>query len=117
MAGRRTAFARAQRQAAGLAERRLWQRLRGAKIDGHHFRRQHPIGRYFADFACDRLRLIIEIDGGVHDRDDVILRDHLRQVELESLGWTVLRFRNEEVLARPERILEAIRGHARELGL
>jgi very-short-patch-repair endonuclease len=117
MAGQRTAFARNQRQAAGLAERRLWRRLRGARIDGHRFRRQHPIGRYFADFACDGLRLILEIDGGIHDRDDVILGDHLRQVELESLGWTVLRFSNEEVLTRPNRVTEAIRKHARELGL
>ena len=95
----------------------MWERLRGARIDGHRFRRQHPVGRYIADFACDRLRLLIlEIDGGVHERDDVVLRDHLRQVELEALGWTVLRFRNEEVLARPERVTDAIREHARELG-
>ena len=117
MAGQRTAFARAQRQSAGLAERRLWQRLRGGKIDGHRFRRQHPIGRYFADFACDRLRLVLEIDGGVHERDDVVLRDHLRQVELESLGWTVLRFSNEEALSSPERIIAAIREHACGLAL
>lgn len=117
MAGRRTAFARAQRQAAGLAERRLWQKLRAARIDGHRFRRQHPIGPYIADFACDRLRLILEIDGGVHERDDVMLRDHFRQVELENLGWTVLRFTNEEAISQPERIIAAIRKHARELGL
>ena len=116
MARRRTAFARNQRQTAGLAERRLWQRLRGAQIDGHRFRRQHPIGRYFADFACDRLRLIIEIDGGVHERDDVVLRDYLRQAELESLGWTVLRFSNEEALSLPERIIAGIRAHASGLG-
>ncbi len=117
MAGYRTAFARNQRRAAGLAEFQQWQRLRGARIDGHRFRRQHPIGRYFADFACDRLRLILEIDGGVHERDDVVLRDHLRQTELESLGWTVLRFSNEEVLSRPERIIAAIRDHARGLAI
>jgi very-short-patch-repair endonuclease len=95
----------------------LWERLRDARIDGYRFRRQHPVGRYFADFACDGLRLILEIDGGIHDRDDVVLRDHLRQVELEALGWTVLRFRNEEVLTQPERVTAAIREHARELGL
>ena len=117
VAGHRTAFARNQRQTAGLAERRLWQRLRGAQIDGHRFRRQHPIGRYFADFACERLRLILEIDGGIHERDDVVLRDYLRQTELEALGWSVLRFRNEEVLTQPERVIEEIRKHARELGL
>jgi very-short-patch-repair endonuclease len=83
----------------------------------HRFRRQHPVGRYFADFACDRLRLILEIDGSVHDRDDVMLRDHLRQTELEALGWTVLRFTNDEALTHPERIVAAIREHARRLGM
>lgn len=112
MAGARTAFARHQRQTSGLAERHLWARLRKAQIDGHRFRRQHPVGRYFADFACDRLRLIIEIDGGVHRLDKVILRDHLRQTELESLGWTVLRFADNEVFEHPDRILTAIRSHA-----
>jgi len=115
MADSRTAFARDQRQDAGLAERRLWDRLRAGRVDRHKFRRQHPVGPYIADFACDRLRLILEIDGGVHERDDVILRDHLRQNELEGLGWTVLRFRNEEVLTQPERIIAAIRDHAERL--
>ena len=115
MADRRTAFARHQRQDAGLAERRLWDCLRAGRIDRHKFRRQHPVGPYIADFACDRLRLILEVDGGVHDRDDVMLRDHLRQTELQALGWTVLRFRNEEVLTLPERIIAAIRDHAERL--
>ena len=117
MSGQRTAFARAQRQAAGLAERRLWDRLRAGKVDGHRFRRQHPVGKYVADFACDHLRLIVEIDGGVHQRADVVLKDHLRQVQLEALGWTVLRFTNDEALARTDRIIAAIRDHARGLGL
>jgi very-short-patch-repair endonuclease len=117
MAGHRTAFARIQRHDAGLAERRLWDRLKAGKVDSHRFRRQHPVGKYFADFACDRLRLILEIDGGIHQRDDVVLNDHLRQVELETLGWTVFRFTNEEALTQPDRILTAIRDHAKELGL
>lgn len=111
----RTAFARSQRHNAGLAERRLWDRLRAGKLDGHKFRRQHPIGRYFADFACDRLRLVLEIDGGVHQRDDVVLNDHLRQQDLEALGWTVLRFTNADVLEHPDRIPAAIRAHASSL--
>ncbi len=112
MAGLRTAFARSQRQGAGLAEQRLWTSLRKGRIDGHRFRRQHPVGRFFADFACDRLRLILEIDGGVHRLDEVVLRDHLRQTELEALGWTVLRFTNAEVLDHPDRVIAAIRSHA-----
>ncbi|MGO4688533.1 endonuclease domain-containing protein [Brevundimonas sp. 2YAF1] len=87
--------------------------LRGGKIDGHKFRRQHPIGRYAADFACDRLKLLIEIDGGVHDSDEAATSDHLRQTELEALGWTVLRFTNPQALSEPELTVTAVRGHAR----
>jgi len=87
--------------------------LRSGQIDDHKFRRQHPIGRYVADFACDRLRLVIEIDGGIHDRDEVVTLDHLRQTELEVLGWTVLRFTNAQVLSEPEAITAAVRAHAR----
>jgi len=108
----RTAFARTLRQKSGLAEQRVWALLRSGRIDGHKFRRQHPISRYVADFACDRLKLVIEIDGGVHDRDEVVTRDHLRQSDLEALGWTVLRFSNAQVLSEPELIAAAIRAHA-----
>lgn len=80
-------------------------------------RRQHPVGRYVVDFACVPLRMVIEIDGGVHERDDVVLRDHLRQTEIEALGWTVVRFTNEAALLEPWRIDEAIRDRARLLGL
>ncbi|WP_312784769.1 endonuclease domain-containing protein [Brevundimonas sp.] len=108
----RTAFARTLRQDAGLAEQRVWALLRGGRIDGHKFRRQHPISRYVADFACDHLRLVIEIDGGVHDRDEVVTSDHLRQTELEALGWTIFRFTDTQVLSEPELIAAAIRAHA-----
>lgn len=63
------------------------------------------------------LRLVIEIDGGVHRLDAVILNDHLRQTEIETLGWTVVRFTNETVLAEPWRLDDAIRDRARVLGL
>lgn len=113
MTSHRVVFARNQRQTAGLVEQKVWALLRGGAIDGHKFRRQHPVGPYIADFACDRLRLIIEIDGGVHQRDDVATNDHLRQVELESLGWTVIRFINAQALEQPEAVTTAIRHHAR----
>ena len=116
MTSRRVAFARNQRQSAGLAEQKVWALLRGSRIDGHKFRRQHPVGPYIADFACDRLRLIIEIDGGVHERDDVVTRDHFRQIDLEQLDWTVLRFTNSQALSEPEQIVEAVRSHARLIG-
>ncbi|WP_396594394.1 endonuclease domain-containing protein [Brevundimonas sp. R86498] len=109
--------ARDLRQSAGLAERRVWARLRGGAVEGFRVRRQHDIGRWTVDFACVPLRLVIEIDGGVHQRDDVILRDHLRQTEIEALGWTVVRFTNAVALGEPWRIDDAIREQARAVGL
>ena len=91
--------------------------MRGGAVEGFKVRRQHEIGPYFADFACVALRLVIEIDGGVHDRDDVVLRDQLRQTEIEALGWTVVRFSNDVALGEPWRIDDAIRDRARVLGL
>jgi len=103
------------RQFSGCAEERVWTILRGGKVDGHQFRRQHPVGPYYADFACDRLRLIIEIDGGVHRLDEVAARDLERQQVLEALGWTVIRVTNDQACAEPELLIEAVKSHARRL--
>lgn len=116
-AGRLTPRGRALRQRGGMAEARIWARLRGGAIDGRKVRRQHPVGAYVVDFACIPLRLVIEIDGGVHGRDDVVLDDHIRQQAIEALGWTVVRFTNDQALAAPERIDAAIREQAKALGL
>ena len=114
---RLTPRSRGLRQNGGLAEDRIWARLRGGAIDGWKVRRQHPVGRFIVDFACVPLRLVIEIDGGVHERDDVVLNDHHRQQEIEALGWTVIRFTNADALTDPARIDAAIRAHAKTLGL
>ena len=76
------------------------------------FRRQHPIDRYFADFACEKARLIVELDGAVHDGDEQHLNDHHRQADLERLRWFVLRFRNEAVLNDIQKVLDAIQAQA-----
>ena len=114
---RLTPRARSLRQSGGLAEDRIWARLRGGVVDGWKVRRQHPVGPFVVDFACATLKLVIEIDGGVHGRDEVVTRDHLRQVQIEALGWTVIRFTNEQALGQPWRIDDAIRQHAKSLGL
>ncbi|MEW6536987.1 MAG: endonuclease domain-containing protein [Pseudomonadota bacterium] len=101
MTNRLTPGARGLRQVGGLAEDRIWARLRGGAVDGWKVRRQHPVGRFVVDFACVPLRLVIEIDGGVHERDEVVLNDHYRQQAIEALGWTVIRFTNAEALADP----------------
>ncbi|MBC6982037.1 endonuclease domain-containing protein [Caulobacter sp. 17J80-11] len=108
--------ARSLRQSQTLAEAALWKLLRGGRLDGLKFRRQHPIGRYFADFACASARLVIELDGGVHDRDEAVTYDHLRQQEIEAAGWHVLRFRNDDVFGEPHKVVDEILRGARSAG-
>ncbi|HLX27643.1 MAG TPA: endonuclease domain-containing protein [Casimicrobiaceae bacterium] len=88
------------------AERRVWWLLRNRRLLGCKFRRQHPIGPFFVDFACVERRLIIELDGGQHT--ERAQYDSQRTSWLESRGWRVLRFWNDDVLLRPDDALEAI---------
>ncbi|WP_366524220.1 DUF559 domain-containing protein [Brevundimonas sp.] len=111
-----TARARDLRKRQTRAEAILWQYLRASRLDGLRFRRQHPIDRYFADFACESLKLVIELDGRIHDEDDQQLYDYHRQQEIEILGWSVLRFTNDQVLGSLPTVLAAIRGHAKLAG-
>ncbi|WP_298158243.1 endonuclease domain-containing protein [Brevundimonas sp.] len=105
------------RRSGGLAEQRVWARLRAGAVDGWKVRRQHAIGPYVVDFACMPLWLVIEIDGGVHNTDEAMLNDHHRQQAIEALGWTVIRFTNAQALGEPGRIDDAIREQAKTLGL
>jgi very-short-patch-repair endonuclease len=114
---RLTPRARSLRQSGGLAEDRVWARLRSGGVDGWKVRRQQPVGPYVVDFACLPLRIVIEIDGGVHGTDEAVLNDHHRQQAIEALGWTVIRFTNAQALGEPARIDAAIRAHAKTLGL
>ena len=87
--------ARRLRNAMKPSEQRLWKELR--KLNAH-IRRQAPIGRYIADFACHSHRLVIEVDGEIHQRlDDVALRDFERSQWLRSEGYRVVRFTNRQV--------------------
>ena len=86
------------------AERVLWSRLRRRQL-GCQFRRQFPIPPYIVDFVCIEARLIIEADGGQHERPG----DHdLRDAELQRQGWRVLRFWNNEILSNSAAVLQAI---------
>ena len=90
------------------AERRLWQILRSHQMTGYKFRRQVPIGRYIADFVCHEARLIVEIDGGQHDRSSP--QEAERSGFLEKEGYRILRFWNNEVLANPDGVHQTIAG-------
>jgi very-short-patch-repair endonuclease len=87
------------------AERRLWSALRDRALSGYKFRRQHPIGLYIVDFACVEHMLAIEADGGQHADNRY---DERRTAWLESQGWRVVRFWNNEVLTNIEGVVEMI---------
>ena len=72
------------------------------------FRRQHPIANYIVDFYCHSLKLVIEIDGDMHDQEDVKRNDAERESFLKNLGLTVIRFTNEEIYNNRKQLLERI---------
>jgi very-short-patch-repair endonuclease len=90
------------------AERLLWKHLRDRRLDGYKFRRQHPIGSYFADFACDEAKLVVELDGGQHFEPEAALADAKRTAALRANGWHVLRFDNRQMLQQTEDVLSVI---------
>jgi very-short-patch-repair endonuclease len=94
------------------AEARLWSRLRLLDMKGTHFRRQHAIGTYIVDFCAVKLKLIIEVDGGQHLEQEEY--DHERTEYLESKGFQVLRFWNNEVMEDIDTVMGVIFA---ELGL
>jgi very-short-patch-repair endonuclease len=89
------------------AEKVFWEMVRARRFNGLKFRRQHPIGSYIVDFFCLEKRLIVEIDGSVHDQA-LEKNDHERQQALESQGFRVLRFSNEEVMGLRENLLKGL---------
>ena len=87
------------------AERRLWSRLRASQLCATKFTRQFPIGRYVVDFACRSLRIAIELDGSQHSDSPT---DDDRTREIETHGYRVLRFWNNDVLANTDGVLTRI---------
>jgi very-short-patch-repair endonuclease len=94
-----------------LPEVLLWQRLRGSP-QGVSFRKQHPIGKYRADFYCAAAKLVIEIDGIAHEMGDRPQRDERRTQHLQSQGYDVLRIPAANVLKDPDGVATSIVAHA-----
>jgi very-short-patch-repair endonuclease len=88
------------------AEKRIWKHLRNRQLEEFKFYRQVQIGNYVVDFVCRDLDLIIEIDGGQHCENNYDLK---RTKDLESFGYKVIRFWNNEVLENTEGVLEVIK--------
>ena len=90
------------------AERAMWEMLRGNNL-GEKFRRQHVIGDCIVDFVCLKKKLVVEIDGGYHFSPEQREADKLRTKILNELGYQEIRFRNEEVLSDPDKVMRTIR--------
>jgi isoleucyl-tRNA synthetase len=100
--------ARELRKNSTDVEKELWSQLRGRRFDGYKFRRQHDIDKYIVDFVCLSKMLVIELDGGQHAENSNIEYDNERTDYLESKGYRVLRFWNNELNDNFEGVLEVI---------
>lgn len=89
------------------AERILWMHLR-TRPGGYKFRRQHPVMNYILDFYCHQLKLAIEADGPIHEKEENKIADIERQSQLEIQGIRIVRFTNNEVLKHFETVIEKI---------
>ena len=100
-----TQFARRLRRDVSKTERKLWSHLKSGKM-GAPFRRQHPIDRYFADYCCVPLMLVVEVDGHTHSTT----RDSVRDFRMGEIGYDVLRFSVQEIDENLAGVLATIHG-------
>ncbi|WP_224549853.1 endonuclease domain-containing protein [Mesorhizobium sp. CA16] len=96
------------------AEHKLWQELRDRRLDRIKFRRQVPIEKYVADFACLEARLIVELDGSQHADSE---SDLARGAELNARGFRILRFWNDDVLRDLDGVCDTIIAYVKDPGL
>jgi very-short-patch-repair endonuclease len=101
------ARAREMRRPQTPAETTLWRALRNRNLK-YKFRRQHPIDRFIIDFYCAQAKLCIEVDGSSHLEPSQVEYDAARTAYLEELGYTVIRFRNEDVRYNLDTVVEEI---------
>ncbi len=90
------------------AETKLWDHIRNRKIENCKFRRQHPLGKFIADFYCHEKQLVVEVDGGYHNEKEQKEHDALRTEAINEFGISVIRFTNEEVLKNIKSVVEKI---------
>ena len=109
----RTKRARRLRSELTLAERRLWDMVRDRRLDGLKFRRETPLAGLTVDFYCPELKLVIEVDGGVHRLKEA--EDAVRDVRLRAAGFEVARLGNEALLNNPGVLIALVRARAERL--
>ena len=96
------------RKQSTQSEIRLWEELKGRKLNGFRFIRQKPIGDYIVDFYCKEAGLVIELDGISHHFEATMVKDERKQSYLESVGLKVPRFDDEEVMTGMPNVLRVI---------
>jgi len=104
-----TRIARLLRKKQTGAEKILWEMLRNKKLDGYKFKRQHGFGTFIVDFYCYASKLIIEIDGKIHEKKEQKERDFIREEVLIDSGFKVIRFTNDEVIDEIDYVINEIR--------
>ena len=108
------ANAKALRKNMTEAEKVLWGYLKGG-VNGLKIRRQHAIGIYIADFYCHPVKMVIELDGKIHENADVKVLDEHRESELRKWGYEIIRFTNEELFQDINKVLTTIKLKVEEL--
>ncbi len=89
------------------AEEILWQKLRNNQL-GYRFRRQHPLKIFAVDFYCHHFRLVIELDGSIHQEEKIQMEDQEKAAWLKDLGLHLLRFTNDDVLFHLDEVMDRI---------
>jgi very-short-patch-repair endonuclease len=103
-------FAKYNRREMTQSETILWKALRH-ELRAYRFRRQHPIGDYIADFACNSEKLVIELDGGYHNTEQRKEADMVRDAWLKKMGYKVLHFTNEELFGNINKVIIEIKNN------
>lgn len=96
------------RKNSTIQERMLWKILRNRQFKNLKFRRQFPIGEYIVDFVCEEKRIVIELDGGQHNEFENIIKDNERTKFIESEGYKVIRFWNNDILNNLEGVFKIL---------
>ena len=97
------------------AEKLLWEIIRDRGVSGYKFRRQHPIRYFIVDFYCHEARLVVELDGDIHEISEIKEYDKNREEIIRELGLHVIRFTNEEVFSQPENVVKVMENYLNKL--
>ena len=105
----KTILARNLRKTSTIQEKRMWNLLKNRQFYNLKFKRQQPIGNYIVDFICKEAKIIIEIDGGQHNNSKNIEYDNIRTEFLNSLGYKVIRFWNNEIYENIDGVMSKLK--------